>query len=66
MPERPRYIPHPLDALDAIAAKLGSLADLVGTCSDIGVVNTEGLSLLISDMAEQVEEATKALRMTAA
>ena len=65
MPDRPRYIPHPLDALEAVASKLSALADLVGTCGDIGVVNRDGLSLLITDLAQQVEDATDALQTEA-
>jgi hypothetical protein len=63
MPDRARYVPHPLDALAEVAAKLDALAALIGACQDINVVNADGLAMLITDQAHQVEDATDALQI---
>jgi len=61
MPDRPRYAPLPLDALQEVAAKLETLAALVGACQDINVVSVDGLGFLLTDLAHQVEDITDAL-----
>jgi hypothetical protein len=62
MPDRARYIPHPLDALGQVAAKLDALASLIGAARDLAVEDAYGISLLITDQAHQVEDVTAALQ----
>jgi hypothetical protein len=62
MPDRLRYIPHPLEALAEADEKLDALAALVGACEDIGIVNRDGLALLLTRLAHDIEDATEALQ----
>jgi hypothetical protein len=51
-----------LEDLHATALKLGALGDLVGQAPDLGVVDRDGLGILLSDMARDVDRCAELLR----
>lgn len=61
MPERGHYVPEGRDRLHSVAAKLSAIADLVGMAQDLGAVRSEGLALLLADLAAEVDQATDEL-----
>jgi hypothetical protein len=51
-----------LDDLHVTSRKLVAIADLVGQAPDLGVVDRDGLGLLLCDLAREVDRATDRLR----
>jgi hypothetical protein len=54
-------MPEPLDRLDMAADAMDTLAGLLGQATDIDACGRDGLAVLLTLLAREVEEATRAL-----